>query len=109
MKWDSKGDVKRYKTRLIVNGFTQKESIDFIETLSLASTKNFFRVIITLMIYYDLKLYQIDIKIIFLNDDIDETIYMIQPPHFELNDLKKIVCKLNKFIYGSNKCHTVAA
>lgn len=39
-------------------------------------------------------------KIAFLNDDIDETIYTVQPENFVARDSKQMVCKLNKFIYG---------
>ncbi|KAL5738483.1 hypothetical protein ACOSP7_031244 [Xanthoceras sorbifolium] len=36
----------------------------------------------------------------FLNGDIDETIYMVQPKNFVSGDPKKMVCKLKKSIYG---------
>jgi len=41
-----------------------------------------------------------DVKTIFLNDNIDETIYMVQPENFVLGDPKNMVCKLTKSIYG---------
>lgn len=41
-----------------------------------------------------------DIKTVFLNSDIDETIYMVQLENFELKDSKHLVCKLKKFIHG---------
>jgi len=37
---------------------------------------------------------------VFLNGDIEETIYMVQPENFVLGDSKSMVCKLKKFIYG---------
>jgi len=40
------------------------------------------------------------VKIVFLNGDIDETIYMVQPENFMSRDLKNMICKLKKFIYG---------
>ena len=36
----------------------------------------------------------------FLNGDIDEIIYMMQPENFVSTDAKQIVCKLKKSIYG---------
>ena len=54
----------------------------------------------TLVAYFGLELYQMDVKIVFLNSIIDETIYMMQRENFVSKDLKKIVCKLKKFIYG---------
>ena len=39
-------------------------------------------------------------KIAFLNGDIDETIYTVQPEKFVLSDSKFMVCKLKKSING---------
>nr|KYP60322.1 Retrovirus-related Pol polyprotein from transposon TNT 1-94 [Cajanus cajan]KYP60337.1 Retrovirus-related Pol polyprotein from transposon TNT 1-94 [Cajanus cajan]KYP60343.1 Retrovirus-related Pol polyprotein from transposon TNT 1-94 [Cajanus cajan] len=41
-----------------------------------------------------------DVKTMFLNGNIDKTIYMIQPENFILKDSNKLVCKLKKSIYG---------
>ena len=76
-KRDSKGDVKRYKARLVAKSFTQKEGIDYKETLCLVSSKNSFRIIMALVAYFDLELHQMDVKTTFLNSDINETIYMV--------------------------------
>jgi hypothetical protein len=42
----------------------------------------------TLVTHFDLDLYQMDVKIVFLNGDIDEYIYMLQPPNYEPDDSK---------------------
>ena len=47
-----------------------------------------------LVAHFNLELHQMDVKTAFLNGDIDETIYMVQP------DAKQMVCKLKKSIYG---------
>ena len=99
-KRDSKGNVERYKARLVAKGFTQKEGIDYIETFSLVSSKDSFRIIMALTAHFDLELHQMDVKTAFLNGDIDETIYMVQPENFVFGDPKKMVCKLKKSIYG---------
>jgi hypothetical protein len=54
----------------------------------------------TLVAHFDLELYQMDVKTAFLNGDIDETIYMVQPKYFVSGDAKKMIYKLKKFIYG---------
>ena len=41
-----------------------------------------------------------DVKIVFLNGNIEETIYMVQPKNFVFGDPKLMVCKLKKPIYG---------
>jgi len=99
-KRDSKGNVKRYKARLVAKGFTQKEGIDYKETFSPVSSKDSFRTIMALVAHYDLELHHMDVKTTFLNGDIEEMIYMVQPENFVLGDSKSMVCKLNKSIYG---------
>ena len=99
-KRDSKGGVERYKSRLVAKGYTQKEGIDYKENFSPVSSKDSFRTIMTLVAHFDLELHQMDVKTAFLNGDIDETIYMVQPENFVSGDTKRMVCKLKKYIYG---------
>ncbi|XP_047326789.1 secreted RxLR effector protein 161-like [Impatiens glandulifera] len=47
----------------------------------------------TLVAHFDLELHQMDVKTAFLNGDIDETIYMVQPESFEVDDSKQMNCK----------------
>jgi Reverse transcriptase (RNA-dependent DNA polymerase) len=62
--------------------------------------KDSFQIIIALVTYLDLELHQINVKIAFLNDKLDEIVYMVQPPQFEMGDQKSMVFQLKKFIYG---------
>jgi Reverse transcriptase (RNA-dependent DNA polymerase) len=64
------------------------------------SKKNSFRIIMALVAHFDFELHQMDVKTAFLNGDIDECIYISQPPNYESDDLKQIVSKLKKSIYG---------
>ena len=93
-KQNSKGNIARYKARLVAKCFTQKEDIDYKETFSPVSSNDSFRIIMALVAHYDLELHQTDVKIAFLNGNIDKTIYMVQPKNFESNDSKQLVCKL---------------
>ncbi|GFZ05297.1 hypothetical protein Acr_17g0008690 [Actinidia rufa] len=53
-----------------------------------------------LVAHFDLELHQMDVKTAFLNGNIDETIYMVQPENFVSGDSKSMVYKLKKSIYG---------
>ncbi|RDX66206.1 hypothetical protein CR513_55049, partial [Mucuna pruriens] len=70
------GNIERYKARLVAKGFTQNEGIDYKETFSLVSSKDSLRTVMTVVAHFDLELHQMDVKIAFLNGDIDEMIYM---------------------------------
>ena len=80
-----------YKACLVAKGFTQNEGIYFKETFSPVSTKDSFRTVTKLVDYFDLELHQMDVKTTFLNDNINETIYMVQPKNFVSKDPKKMV------------------
>ena len=88
-----KGDVERYKAHLVANDYTQKDDIDYKETFSPVSPKDSFRTIMALVAHFDLELHQMDVKTAFLNGDINETIYMVQPENFVLRYANKMVCK----------------
>jgi hypothetical protein len=92
--------VEKYKTRLVAKGFTQKKGIDYKETFSPVSSKDSFKIIMALVAHFNLELHQMDVKTTFLNGNIDETIYMLQPENFVSGDPKNMVCKLKKSIYG---------
>ncbi|RVW84163.1 Retrovirus-related Pol polyprotein from transposon TNT 1-94 [Vitis vinifera] len=98
-KGDSKGNIVRYKARLVAKGFIQKEGIDYKKTFSPISSKDSFRIIMALVAHYDLELHQMDVKTMFLNGNIDETIYMVQPENFESNDSKQLENTVDQGIY----------
>ena len=54
----------------------------------------------SLVAHYNLELHQIDVKTVFLNGDLEEEVYMDQPEGFVTTGNEKLVCKLNKSIYG---------
>ena len=76
-----------------------KRKASIIKRLSLVSSKDSFRTIMALVAHFDLEFHQMDVKTVFLNGDIDETIYMVQPENFVSGDTKRMVCKLKKSIY----------
>ena len=99
-KRDNKGNVERYKARLVSKGYTQREDIDFTETFSPVSTKDSFRLVMALVAHFDLELHQMDVKTAFLNGDLSEEVYMSQPEGFKENGKENMVCRLKRSIYG---------
>ncbi|KAK8923598.1 hypothetical protein KSP39_PZI019101 [Platanthera zijinensis] len=84
--------------RLVARGFTQQHDLDYEETFFLVAKLNTIRVLLSLVVHRHWPLYQLDIKNAFLNDDLQETVYMQQPPGFETTR-ESLVCHLRKSIY----------
>ena len=93
-KCDAKGQVETYKTSLVAKGYNQREGTDFKETFSPVSTKDSLRIIMAIMVHFDLELDQMDVRTTFLNGDLVEDVYMSQPTGFEEVGKENMVCKL---------------
>ena len=57
------------------------------------------RIILTLVLSYGWKLFQLEVNNAFLNEILEEIVFMKQPPGFEVTD-RSLVRKVNKVIYG---------
>lgn len=90
----------RWKARLVVKGFHQKEGIDFNEIFSPVVRHTSIRFILGLVAQQNLELEQLDVKTAFLNGELDEEIFMAQPEGFEVQGSEQKVCKLKKSLYG---------
>jgi hypothetical protein len=53
-----------------------------------------------LVAHYDLELHQMDVKTAFLNDNLQENVYMAQPEGFVVEGKEHMGCKLKKSLYG---------
>nr|GEZ81305.1 retrotransposon protein, putative, Ty1-copia subclass [Tanacetum cinerariifolium] len=73
----------RHKARLVAQGFTQQEEIDYNEVFSPMVRRTSIRVIFSWIACEDYELEQLDVKTTFLHGNLEETIYMRQPLGFE--------------------------
>ena len=94
------GTIERYKARLVAKGYTQKEGEDFFDTYSPVARLTIIRVLLSLAASYGLIVHQMDVKIAFLNRELEDEIYMDQPDRFIANGQEGKVCKLLKSLYG---------
>ncbi|PHU14405.1 Calcineurin B-like protein 4 [Capsicum chinense] len=99
-KMKADGTIDKYKARLVVKGFKQKEGLDYFDTYSPVTRITSIRMLIALAAVYDLQIHQMDIKTAFLNGDLEEEIYIEQPEDFVVPGNQKKVCKLIKSLYG---------
>nr|GEZ39361.1 hypothetical protein [Tanacetum cinerariifolium] len=76
------GTVAKFKARLVIQGFRQKEGIDYFDTYAPFSRITTIRLLLALAAIHNLVIHQMDVKIAFLNGDLDEEVYMKQPEGF---------------------------
>ena len=92
--------VTRNKARLVAQGLTQVEGLDFEETVALVTRLETIRMLLAFAVHHDFKLYQMDVKSAFLNGPLSELVYVEQPPGFEDPKHPHHVYKLHKALYG---------
>nr|GFB25247.1 retrovirus-related Pol polyprotein from transposon TNT 1-94 [Tanacetum cinerariifolium] len=86
IRYFADGTVERYKARLVIRGFDQKEGVDYKHTFSLVAKAVTVRVLITITTAKGWPLHQLDINNAFLRGFVDEKIYMKPPegePHLQ--------------------------
>ena len=71
-----------FKMRLVAKGFTQKQNIDYFDTFAPVARISSIRVLLALASVYKLVIHQMDVKTAFLNGDLEEEIYVVQPKGF---------------------------
>lgn len=88
----------RYKSRLVVKGFTQRAGIDYEETFAPVSKYSTLRTFLSIAASLDLEIRQVDVKTAFLYGDLEEEIWMEHPPG--MPGPPGTACRLNKAVYG---------
>jgi hypothetical protein len=98
-KEGEKGEVVRNKSRLVSQGFSQKEGIDYEETFAPVAHLEVIRILLAFYVAKGFKLYQMDVKSDFLNGVLEEEVYVRQPLGFESEKYPHWVYKLRKALY----------
>jgi hypothetical protein len=99
MKYNSDESVESYKAHMVAKGLTQTYGINYSETFACVAKLNTGMILLSLVANLDWPLHQLDAKNAFLNDDLEEKIYMDIPPSFEVK-FESNVYKLNMSLYG---------
>ena len=73
-KQRSDGSIDKYRARLVNRGFDQKKGIDYLDTYSPVTKIAIIRTLIALPVIFNLVIHQIDVKTVFLNNDLEKFI-----------------------------------
>jgi hypothetical protein len=78
--WENKegenGEVVRNKSRLVAQGYSQKERLDYEETFAPVARLKVIRILLAFSVAKGFKLYQMDVKSAFLNEFLEEEVYV---------------------------------
>jgi hypothetical protein len=102
-KMDKDGNVHIYMARLVVKGFKQIQGIDYDETFSPVMMLKSIQILQAIAAYFDYEMWQMDVKMAFLNGNLTEDVYMTEPEGFMDPKYDGKICKLQKSIYGLNQ------
>ncbi|KAM1170204.1 hypothetical protein ACFX2G_021110 [Malus domestica] len=99
VKKNPNGSISMYRARLVAQGFSLEQGIDYLDTFSPIVRHTTVRIVLALAASNHWKLRQLDIKNAFLHGDMQEEIYM-KPQGFVDASHPTHVCKLIKSLYG---------
>ena len=91
--------IDKYKARLVVNSYRQKEGLDYFDTYSPVIRITSIQILIVIAVLHNLDIHQMDVKTTFLNGELNEEIYMEQPEGFIVKG-QNIKCVIVKSLYG---------
>jgi hypothetical protein len=101
------GEVVRNKARLVAQGFSQVEGLDFGERFAPIVRLEAIRILLAFVASKGFKLYQIDVKSAFLNGVIQEEVFVRQPPGLTNLKYPNRLYKLSKALYGLKQASRV--
>ena len=99
-KRDASGNIAKFKARIVAQGFSQIEGIDYDDTFSPVARLTSLRLLLAITAIEDLQLHQMDADTAFLNGTLEEEIYMAFPPGYVQTNPKSTGLRLIKSLYG---------
>jgi hypothetical protein len=99
-KRDAAGEVVKHKVRLVVKGYVQQAGVDFDEVFAPVARIESVRLLLALAAQEGWPVHHMDVKSAFLNGELNEEVYVRQPPGFVVAGKENMVLRLDKALYG---------
>ncbi|GJS42077.1 retrovirus-related pol polyprotein from transposon TNT 1-94 [Tanacetum coccineum] len=100
VKLDEMGRILKNKARLVARGYRQEEGIDFEESFALVARLDAIGIFLAYAAHMNMIVYQMDVKMTFLNGILREEVYVSQPDEFGDQENLNHMYKLKKAVYG---------
>ncbi|GIL91628.1 hypothetical protein Vretifemale_19249, partial [Volvox reticuliferus] len=99
VKRGADGGIERFKARLVAKGYEQRAGIDYGELFAPTTRSVSLRALLAVAATKGMPIHQLDVSTAFLNGELEEELWMQQPPGYESADPTQ-ACRLKKSIYG---------
>ena len=97
---DEAGIVTRNKAILVAKGYSQQKGIEFDEPYAPVARLEAIRIFLAFAAHANFNVYQMGVKSAFLNGELEEEVYVQQPPSFKDPNFPDFVYRLLKALYG---------
>ena len=99
-KLNENGEIDKYKARLVAKGYKQEFGVDYKEVFAPIARLDTIRLVLATTAQNSWPVYQLDVKSTFLHGELEEKVYIDQPPRYVKPGHENQVYKLKKALYG---------
>ena len=84
IKYNKYGIIQKHKARIVAKGYSQQPEVDFTETFAPVARMETIRIVLALYAHLQLQVFQLNVKSTFFNGELQQEVYVQQPPGYEL-------------------------
>lgn len=99
-KLNEKGKMDKYKAQLVAKGYTQEYRVDYSEVFASVARHDTIHLVVALATQNSWPIYQLDVKSAFLHGELNEQVFIDQPPGYVQRVNEQKVYRLKEPLYG---------
>ncbi|CAL2276933.1 unnamed protein product [Prunus armeniaca] len=81
-KLNEKGEIDKHKARLVAKGYKHEFGVDYKEVFALVARMDTIRLVLSMATQNSWPIFQLDVKSAFLHRELEEEVYVEQPPGY---------------------------